>query len=169
MENFQHVKKVANGGHLYYYHRPSGQRLPGDYGSDEFVARLGDLNKQFGKEVSKSNGANGALKIYFVQSGRAVKIGKTDGPVHHRIRDLQVGNPVRLKLLGWCIAEETLENQLHSKYRKLRIHGEWFKLSPLLKEEIKRLDAARRRPSERSAARNPAQSIFSDIDTQEKG
>ena len=95
--------------------------------------------------TQKPNGVHGALKVYFVQSGRAVKIGVTDGPVHQRIYALQIGNPVRLKLLGWCIAGETLENELHYKYRKQRLHGEWFKLTPSLKEEIKTLNGTRRR------------------------
>lgn len=42
---FKHVHRVkARNGKLYYYHRPSGTRLPDDPDSAEFAARLDELN-----------------------------------------------------------------------------------------------------------------------------
>ena len=42
----RHVNKVRARGRWYFYHRPTGTRLPGDPGTPEFMARLAELNAQ---------------------------------------------------------------------------------------------------------------------------
>jgi DNA-binding NarL/FixJ family response regulator len=83
--------------------------------------------------------------IYFIQSQESfedgpIKIGYTDDPdLRSRLRDLQVGNPYELKVLG-VIAEGdyTLEKELHDRFSDTRLQGEWFKCSISLQGFIKR-------------------------------
>lgn len=70
--------------------------------------------------------------IYFVQSGYtgAIKIGVANN-VRMRICDLQVGNPMELKLLASIGpyqrgAALKLEGELHRKFKHKRVRGEWF-------------------------------------------
>lgn len=72
-------------------------------------------------------------KIYFVQpvGGGLIKIGRADDP-EARLKALQVGSPVSLRL---CRAEEApvvWEARLHQAFAKYREHGEWFRAHPAL-------------------------------------
>src|SRR5215469_407737 len=53
------VKKVRAKGHIYYYHRKTGDRLPGQPGSPEFMAALDALNRK--QELTARPGTLGAL------------------------------------------------------------------------------------------------------------
>ena len=64
--------------------------------------------------------------VYFIQSGSdgPIKIGTAVDP-RERLRKLQMGSPVRLRLLA--IAQGVgLEKRLHRQFRDLRGLGEWF-------------------------------------------
>lgn len=54
-----------------------------------------------------------------------VKIGYSDDP-HARIRDLQVGCPYKLKLIGTRPGSRKEEKSLHSLFYNHRLHGEWY-------------------------------------------
>lgn len=62
--------------------------------------------------------------IYFIQQGDdgPIKIGRTEN-LPQRMRELQVGNPELLRLLG-VIPEEA---ELQALFGNLRVRGEWFK------------------------------------------
>lgn len=70
--------------------------------------------------------------VYFIRCGRRgpVKIGKTFGTYQgamDRLKELQVGNPETLYLLGICDGGRDLERQLHKRLQAHRLRGEWFK------------------------------------------
>lgn len=71
--------------------------------------------------------------IYFVQGvdGGPIKIGRADDP-HARLRELQVGSPVILRLCRAEIAPQNWETRLHQTFAAYRLHGEWFKPHPIL-------------------------------------
>ncbi len=66
--------------------------------------------------------------VYFVQGvdGGPVKIGSTIS-MSSRFRNLQNGSPVLLKVLLVVPDDHyKLENALHRRFAKYRLHGEWF-------------------------------------------
>ena len=75
--------------------------------------------------------------IYFVQAedGGLIKIGWSID-CEHRLRDMQIGSPVRLKLLVIVPGNRKRERQLHQHWAHLRAHGEWFRPAPELLESI---------------------------------
>lgn len=74
-----------------------------------------------------------STRIYFIQpvDGGLIKIGKADDPVK-RLRDLQIGCPVRLRLCKHYEAEAFMERRLHLMFAAWREHGEWFRPHPAL-------------------------------------
>lgn len=81
----------------------------------------------------------GEVQIYFVRAVRVglIKIGKADCAVK-RFGSLKTMSPDQLELLGimLCDRRGALERQLHSRFRQLRAHGEWFHPSPTLLQFI---------------------------------
>ncbi len=91
--------------------------------------------------------------VYFIKAGdhknAPIKIGKSNNP-DKRIEVLQTGNPNKLKVVVLLECETIkraykLENYLHWKLRKYKLHGEWFKphgwnLKPLLEKYEERID-----------------------------
>lgn len=69
--------------------------------------------------------------IYFARCGDCIKIGYS-GSSKLRLRDLQVGNPEPLELIGWMRGPQAVERSLHCKFDRLRVRGEWFQAKPLL-------------------------------------
>ena len=71
--------------------------------------------------------------IYFVLAedvigGPRVKIGFS-GDVNQRLKDMQIGSPVKLELILSFRAPSSVEAKLHKAFAKYHIHGEWFELS----------------------------------------
>lgn len=75
----------------------------------------------------------GKTMIYFVQAehGGPIKIGRADKP-EERLRDLQIGNPYRLRLTRTVEGVRIDEWRLHRLFAPLRLQGEWFKPHPVL-------------------------------------
>ena len=73
--------------------------------------------------------------IYFIQpeGGGLIKIGRADDP-ERRLRELQCGSPVKLRLCGFHEATCDMENRLHFLFGEYREHGEWFRPCPQLAE-----------------------------------
>lgn len=55
-----------------------------------------------------------------------VKIGFTSSNPLQRLRSLQTGSPLPLRLWAYVEGTEALEAALHSTFAELRSHGEWF-------------------------------------------
>lgn len=66
------------------------------------------------------------------------KIGMTNGDPASRLSQLQSGNPSKLELL--CFLEHSSPNdkecELHERWAKYRIQGEWFKVHPTALNEL---------------------------------
>lgn len=64
---------------------------------------------------------------YLIQAGEDgdVKIGATRGNPAARLRELQTGSSLPLRLVKLLDGVE-LESQLHARYAEFRTHGEWF-------------------------------------------
>jgi hypothetical protein len=74
-------------------------------------------------------------RTYLIAShdGKAVKIGKSADP-RNRARELQTGHPLRLKIV--LVLDMDVEKQLHARFAKDRLVGEWFQLSDSIREFI---------------------------------
>ena len=69
--------------------------------------------------------------VYFVQQGEngAIKIGITKSNIANRIEALQTASSSLLRLVGYIRDAHplSLEKELHSKFKKHRLRGEWFR------------------------------------------
>lgn len=75
--------------------------------------------------------------VYFIEAEGLglVKIGVADDP-KKRLRTLQVGCPVPLKLRGVFATDDAhrLEGGFHLRFTEIRVQGEWFKITDELRE-----------------------------------
>jgi len=67
--------------------------------------------------------------VYLVRGGGRVKIGYSAN-VPHRMKCLQTGSPVALSLLAVKRGDRAREEALHTRFRRWRLHGEWFEDRP---------------------------------------
>lgn len=75
--------------------------------------------------------------VYFISDGVGhIKIGSSTDPLT-RLRDLQVGAPYQLTLLGVIAGDRKAEKTLHGQFRWLRQSGEWFRAAPQLERLIR--------------------------------
>lgn len=70
---------------------------------------------------------NAAGCVYFLTDGEAIKIGFATN-LKKRIDQLQGGHHFPLFLLGSIPAPRRHERMIHSRFRGLRIRGEWFQI-----------------------------------------
>lgn len=97
--------------------------------------------------------------IYFVgaETVEAVKIGFSRYHPSYRMKSLQIGCPLPLKILTFVEGSNDEEAALHAAFSGLRIHGEWFRLEGLLRYLVSQL--AHRRAAE-VPAHKPFLSVF---------
>lgn len=65
-------------------------------------------------------------KVYFVRSGKLIKIGFTTD-LEGRVSRLQTGSPYDLQLLASIDGTRRDEQSLHSRFANLNVRGEWFR------------------------------------------
>jgi hypothetical protein len=72
--------------------------------------------------------------IYFIQDETVclIKIGYTSDDAANRLKFLQTGSPVGLRLLATIPGELSDERQLHARFAAHRERGEWFRPVPEL-------------------------------------
>jgi len=70
--------------------------------------------------------------VYLVEGGGLIKIGFTEDPTS-RMRDLQAGSPVSLRLLALGRGDGNIERLFHSTFSTSRRHGEWFAAATVLR------------------------------------
>jgi hypothetical protein len=89
---------------------------------------------------TQSEDAQGGTFIYFIEAvGQdRIKIGKADDP-KARLRQLQTGSSVELRLLGATADQASREAEIHAAFAFERIHGEWFHATQRLREYIARV------------------------------
>ncbi len=98
--------------------------------------------------------------VYFIEAVGTdrVKIGRAWNP-NQRRRELQTSSPHELKLLGVVFGKRHSEPELHERFEKYRILGEWFRLSAIrvemdaILEEEERIDALEKHYEEEIMAR----------------
>lgn len=68
------------------------------------------------------------MPVYMIQPvpGGLVKIGSTSRSVTDRLKHLQVGSPVPLRVIYIATGGWDLESRLHERFDAMRAHGEWF-------------------------------------------
>ena len=98
---------------------------------DEATKKKLERRKQRPIGVPRGDGV-----IYFVRCGDAIKIGFTAQRVEARMDELQTGAPAPLELLGTYPGTRSQEAAVHSKFGKIRSHGEWFTCSDMLLDFI---------------------------------
>ncbi len=81
-----------------------------------------------------------AEKIYFIRAGEdgPIKIGRTCD-IARRMRTMQTGNHMSLRLVGWVYGGPALEAELHKQFHC--VSGEWFTASGELISRIEQLSA----------------------------
>lgn len=105
----------------------------------KFDAHLGDVDAG---RVLDCGGEHHRKTYAIVGVGtRRVKIGSAID-VLKRGRDLQVGSPVELMLIGEC--RTNIEKRMHRELDRDHLHGEWFKLTPAVFVAIQTKFEARR-------------------------
>lgn len=83
--------------------------------------------------------ARDGSSVYFAASGpNWVKIGWSK-QVATRIAQLQTGSPSPIRLLATTPGGRGLERRLHEQFASARVNGEWFELTPALREYIEAL------------------------------
>jgi hypothetical protein len=77
------------------------------------------------------------MAVYFISAREVdlVKIGYAFNPVA-RFHGLRVASPVELSLEGAVPGGFREERELHQRFARLRVRGEWFMLCPDLREMI---------------------------------
>lgn len=75
------------------------------------------------------------MYVYFISAGDAVKIGKAANP-KRRLAQLRSGNLHQLEMLGAMKAERNTESEIHRMFDDSRINGEWFRLTPEIRQFI---------------------------------
>jgi len=79
--------------------------------------------------------------VYFIQVAKSklIKIGQTARDVNIRLREMQTGSPDRLVLLVTLPAKD--EKAFHLRFKRERVHGEWFRPSPSLLTFIRNIES----------------------------
>ncbi len=77
---------------------------------------------------------------YFAQAeeGGPIKIGYTTVDPQVRLKGLQTGSPLSLRIIASI--PKNLEKQLHERFENLRLHGEWFQNDEALLAYIRQLE-----------------------------
>ena len=77
--------------------------------------------------------------VYAIQSGEdgPVKVGIATS-ASQRVRELQTGNPYKLRLLGYSVVRKEWalqwERKAHERLKDYRMEGEWFRVAPFVKQ-----------------------------------
>lgn len=103
---------------------------------------VNETNFKVFRKTFKLNKPNERV-VYFIGNTEegCVKIGYSNN-VEKRLGQLKTGCPFPIRILCIIPSESpvTLESTLHGKYKKYRLHGEWFKIEGKLKERLERLE-----------------------------
>lgn len=73
--------------------------------------------------------------VYLIRSGKFIKIGMTTD-IRRRIETLQIGNPIKLVLVGLIPGGTRAERHFQDRFGEGLHRGEWFKITPDLKAFI---------------------------------
>lgn len=142
---------------LYAFSGPFvGDLVPSYYG-DGRLWFVFDLNGKTGEyfepiEPSRFDGMSGVEILhaladeaattrtcYFIGGDHGlIKIGYSYNP-HERLKALQLGSPVDLRVLATAPGGAARERAYHDQFAEARVRGEWFSRTPEIEAEIARL------------------------------
>lgn len=77
-------------------------------------------------------------RVYFIDDGFFIKIGFSKKP-QDRIIKLQTASPFKLTLIRTVLGNKKLEAELHTRFRHLKSHGEWFRGERELRQHIREM------------------------------
>lgn len=77
--------------------------------------------------------------IYFITDQQRIKIGFSNNPIR-RLREMQTGHPLELKLIGSIPGCEYEEFVIHHRFNHLRLKGEWFTIDDDLMDFIEQFE-----------------------------
>lgn len=99
----------------------------------------------------RSAGKLRTQKVYFLRSSGHIKIGHSLEPVD-RLRAIRSGldksaipatvSRAHIDCIGFVPGDHTLELELHKRFDRYRVHGEWFIAAPEVVDHINELLAA---------------------------
>ena len=78
--------------------------------------------------------------VYLMSTGTHTKVGKSNNP-HKRLKELQTGNPLPIKLIGIieCVTQTDtfrLEKSIHGRLADRSAVGEWFVMTDIEVEKL---------------------------------
>lgn len=97
--------------------------------------------------------------VYFIACGDRVKIGYSADPARRLVK-INSDAPWPCELLGFVLATEFPEAELHARFAHLRLHGEWFALSPEVREFIAAASIMTSPAARQKSGLEPAASII---------
>lgn len=99
--------------------------------------KFDDLELKLEQNYEKRYSKDGIVYFVFAKELNRVKIGFTGfKTVENRLCGLQTSSPCKLELIGYINSNQDFEKELHNRFDKYRIIGEWFKYSKEIKEYI---------------------------------
>jgi hypothetical protein len=118
----------------------------GAAGTDPFAGFLRDYRILQLRPASASPTREKRGLVYFVEgsAGGLIKIGFTRFRMADRLRQLQVGSPVPLRVRATVEAPMSVERWLHATFLDDRSHGEWFRPSDRLMDFLTSASRSRR-------------------------
>jgi len=84
--------------------------------------------------------------VYFIRDNisKRIKIGTTTGGVEDRMARLTAASPISdLEMLFSIEGDNNMERCLHRRFKKYRLHGEWFEPAQEILDYIKKLKIKR--------------------------
>lgn len=91
---------------------------------------IADTVFRFSLEDERGQELDGWIYLIACEQPLSVKIGFTTKHPRARLKQLQTGNPNKLKLIGWFPGSLQAEREIHESMAEFRLQGEWFKLVP---------------------------------------
>lgn len=102
---------------------------------DAYELYLKEKQKEKEEKERLRNEITGYVYVIGNVDHKVCKIGYSKNP-ERRIKDLQTGYPYTLSILRKFKSNMVIEKELHEKYDKYRLNGEWFRLEGELKKSL---------------------------------
>lgn len=112
------------------------ERLYNDHKELSFVDDRSKIRNEIAK-INEREINNKKDVVYFIgdKENKVVKIGYTND-IKNRLQVIQTGYPRKLEVFTTINGDMKLERQLHDKFSKYRLHGEWFELCEEINDYI---------------------------------
>lgn len=92
-------------------------------GPKDFIAAAADCQRETDRKSLEHPG------VYAIRAGKFIKIGKAARSIRERLRNLQIGQPYEIELIGVLSDDPADEPAAHAAMRGFHVRGEWYELS----------------------------------------